>query len=165
MKWIGILFIVVSAWSVGYRTTRNMTHRCRNLRNCLHALQVLRNEIAFIGTPLPQAVALMAVACQGRLADVLTRTAQDMDRCPWKLPVEALRCCDVPRDLEEDLSLEELFCGLGKYDLEAQLGVIERVSTRVGKNLEELDQDRKNKGRTYETLGICAGLSVAILLL
>ena len=90
MKLIGMLFIVVSAGSVGFRIAFLLKKRCSLVRQFLQALQVLRNEITFCATPLPQAFALMAVSSDGTLGRLFSDVAKDMDRRRWATPQAAM---------------------------------------------------------------------------
>jgi len=165
MKWIGTVCIVISAWSVGYEINRKMKYRCLQLQQMLRALQLLRNEIAFCGTSLPNIFALMAATCDGALEALFSFVAKEMDHSPWKTPIEAAKPL-LENSTQDTLPiLEDLFRGLGNYDMDAQLATIERVQTAVRNSLDAAEQDRRKRSKTYETIGICAGLSVAILLL
>ena len=164
MKLAGMIFIVASAGSVGLGIARGLRKRCFLFQQLLQALQLLRNEIAFCGTPLPQIFALMAASCRGELETIFSETARSMDHgktSPSEAMYKALKGC-VDRELTG--LLLQLAAGLGKYDLEAQLNTVEAVREQVQTLLYSLEQERRTKSKTYETLGICTGLSLAILL-
>lgn len=166
MKLIGMLFIVVSAGSVGFRIAFLLKKRCSLVRQLLQALQVLRNEITFCATPLPQAFALMAVSSDGALGRLFSDVAKDMDRRRWATPQAAMEKAleQTPEELLAPI-LIALSKSLGKYDLDAQLMGIEAARQECETLLQNLERERSLKSRTYETLGICAGLAAVILLL
>ena len=166
MKLAGIVFIVTSAGSVGFRIAASLRKRCIMLRQLLQALQLLRNEIAFCGTPLPQAFALMAASCNGVLEKIFTAVAKEMDKQHWVTPLAAMEHgVHEGKEVLVEPILLELAAKLGKYDLDAQLQAIETARHRTEELLFQMEQERSNKSRTYETLGVCAGLAVAILLI
>lgn len=166
MKLAGILFIVGSAGFVGLRIARSLRNRCRMLRQLLQALGVMRSEIAFCGTALPQVFALMAVGCDGSLERIFSETAKRMDKQRWMTPLQAMEqaladektCFLFPM-------LKDLARQLGKYDLEAQISAVDGTKARAETMLQQLEQEQSRKSGTYETLGICAGIAVAILLI
>jgi len=166
MKLAGIVFIVGSAGVMGVRISLSLRKRCELLRQLLQALAVLRSEIAFCGTPLPQAFALMAVQCSGTLETIFSSAAKQMDRQRWMTPLQAMELA-IAESRETFLApiLRELFAQLGRYDLEAQVRAVDGAQSRTKTLLSQLEQERNRKTGTYETLGICAGIAVAILLL
>lgn len=165
MKFIGIVLIVVSAGSVGFRMAISLKQQTREYTQLLQSLQLMRNEIAFCGTPLPQTFAVLAASCQGRTGQFYEAVAKTMDKYPWMTPVEAVQ--QQQKLLHGGFPVtvfSELAVGLGKYDLDSQLQAIAAAKDRVKLVLEQLEQERRGKTKLYETLGICAGLSLAILL-
>ena len=166
MKLVGMIFIVASAGSVGFRIAVLLKRRCMLVRQFLRALQLLRNEISFCGTPLPQAFALMAASCDGQLARLFSDVAKDMDRRRWVTPQAAMEKAleETPEELLKPI-LIDLTKRLGKYDLDAQMQGIDTAYREAELLLQTLEQERSLKSRTYETLGICAGLAAVILLL
>ena len=91
MRLAGIVLVVLSAGSVGFRIALALKKRCRLLRQLIAALQLLKNEIAVCATPLPQAFALMAVAVDGPLEQLFSAVAREMDRNRFLTPLMAVR--------------------------------------------------------------------------
>ena len=54
---------------------------------------------------------------------------------------------------------------LGKFDLAGQVRGLEEVRTACELELRPLTQQKQNAIRSYRTLGICAGIALAILLI
>lgn len=55
--------------------------------------------------------------------------------------------------------------GLGRFDLESQLAAIERAKGSITSVLLQLQAQKRARCRSYETIGICAGLALAVILL
>lgn len=170
MRVAGIVFIVLSAGSMGFRMAFYLKRRCRLLEQLMAALQVLKSEIAFCGTPLPQAFALMAAATEGVPAALFSQIAKEMDKRRWLTPLAAMQQAlrqtpELPQGDKASLILLELSGSLGKYDAESQLHGIDRAMARLEEERGRAERERSVKSRTYETLGVCAGLAMAILLL
>ncbi len=170
MKLVGILIIVLSAGSVGFRIAASLKKRCKLLRQLSTALQVLKNEISFCGTPLPQAFALMAVSVQDTPERVFSSVARQMEQRRWLTPQHAMEQAlteqpELGHDADTADLLIKLAAGLGKYDRDSQLQTIEKVGAELESLLQAAEQERSIRSRTYETLGICAGLAVGILLI
>ena len=170
MKLAGMIVILVSAGSVGFRIAAALKRRCRLLQQLLAALGVLQNEIGFCGTPLPQAFALAAVASEGTVEALFSAMAREMDRRRWLTPAAALeQAWQEQPDLREEEALRQcllaLAASLGKYDRDSQLTALEAAKTRLADLLHAAEQERSVRSRTYEALGLCAGLALAILLI
>ena len=170
MRLAGIVLVVLSAGSVGFRIALALKKRCRLLRQLIAALQLMKNEIAVCATPLPQAFALMAVAVDGPLEQLFSAVAREMDRNRFLTPLMAVRQAlqEIPELPEGDAAqqtLLELAARLGRYDIESQLQGIDLALLRLTEELHKAEQERGTRSKTYQTLGICTGLAVAILLM
>lgn len=54
---------------------------------------------------------------------------------------------------------------LGRFDLEGQLKGIDGISREAAAELDRLTKNQDARLRSYQTLGLCAGAALAILLL
>ena len=170
MKLIGAGMVVLMTASVGVRIAASLRNRCKMLRQILLLLQVMENEIYCCGTPLPQVFALMAVSADGSIGRVFSEMAKQMDKRRWTTPRNALeQAVESEIDLQADKEVVDVFLelmtGIGKYDKESQKQSIDRAKNRVEALLQAAEHERSVRSKTYEVLGICAGLSVAILLI
>ena len=170
MKLIGVIFVILSSGTVGFRLARQLRQRCTMLRQLQSGLHVLKNEIAFCASPLPKAFARVAASLDGPMAEVFAKVSGSMDKHCWLTPFSAFRQAlrDAVGIRQEDkirTILLELAGKLGQYDLDSQMQGIELAMNRLEEERQNAEQERSVKSRTYETLGICAGLAVAIILL
>lgn len=53
--------------------------------------------------------------------------------------------------------------GLGKYDLPGQLRAVDLAMDRLRSLLEQCQAEQRSRIRSYCTLGVCAGLAIAII--
>lgn len=165
MKLAGMLFIVLSAGSVGIGIGIAAKRRCQNLRQLLHALQALEREISFGASPLPDALKAAANAANGDIQQIFLQVSTRLDAAPWTSPKTALELSLTQTEEPWNNILRSLFGQIGKYDLQLQLAALERAEQEAEAALQELEQERSIKSGTYETLSICAGLAAAILLI
>ncbi len=169
MKLAGVIFIVISTCSVGLRIASTLRKHCKMLRQLLSALQVMESEIGFCSTPLPQVFALMAIQTDGSLSRVFSSVARAMDKNRWLTPQSAMaKALQAETHSEMDKQVAEellsLSAGLGKYDRESQIATLDKAKARIGLLLQSAEQECNVRSKTYRVLGICAGISVAILL-
>lgn len=165
MKVIGILLVIASTASVGFRLALSLKAHCDSLKQFLNALELLEDELSCNATPLVQAFFLTAEKTQGAIRNILQETAEQMESKRWLSPKTAMETAMVQTQNEFEDILTELAEKLGRYDLDKQLSAIRFAKMQAENRLALAEKERSLKSKTYETLGICAGLSVAILLI
>ena len=62
-------------------------------------------------------------------------------------------------------ALLALSASLGKFDVDGQCRAIDLAAACVGEALEDVEQASRARCRSYRTLGVCAGLAIAVILL
>lgn len=170
MKIAGVVFIVLSALSVSMQISFGMKKRCGELRKFLMAVTLLKNEISVCKTPLPQAFALMAAAADGAAERLFSYIACELNKRRWVTVTTAM---EQGIQLNPMLAKEGDLCdilrfmavGIGKYDKSSQMVTLDRTITALETMIDQAEKERGLKNKTYEALGLCAGLSLAILLL
>lgn len=169
MKLLGVLFIVISASSVGWSLAVSVRKRCQVLGQLLSGLRYLKSELSFHNTPLPQAFSSLAEDAMGSVKGYFSLIASEMEQKCWLTPMTAMELASAlltelpPGDPARQV-LRELGSGLGKFDLDSQLQEIDAALWRLEELRKQADEERTLRCRTYQTLGICAGLALAILL-
>ena len=69
---------------------------------------------------------------------------------------------DIPKRTKN--ALDVMAQSLGRFDLEGQLKGLNLARNVCRRDLEELSVNRDVRLRSYQTLGLCAGAALAILL-
>ena len=166
MKILGISFITLSSAVVGFQMAAMLRKRCALMRELDDLLQLLEQEIGTCGTLLPHAFALLSAATDGIWETVFSGIAKEMDKNRWATPHEAAQ---IVLNQVHDRDISEIMLPMmkkmGKYNIEAQTQGIESARLQLRMLLQELEQEQKMKSKTFQTLGICTGLAVAILLI
>ena len=170
MRRAGIVLGVVYAGCVGVRIARAQKKRCSLERQLVAGLQLMKNEVDVCAAPWPRAFAVMAVAVDGPLEQLFSAVAREMDRNRFLTPLMAVRQAlreipELPAGDAAQQTLLELAARLGRYDTDSQLQGIDLALLRLTEELHKAEQERGTRSKTYQTLGICTGLAVAILLM
>ena len=166
MKLFGIVFVIFSAGTVGFQMASSLRKSCDDYRALLDSLQLMQHEIEVCRTPLPQVFALMAASSEGALEDIYSEAAHAMSRNCWISPYDAMKSVLQNGEWSQYGEVLLPLCRkLGKYDLDAQLSGIHQAQTQTERMLLEMEKERTVKSKAYRTLGICAGLAAAILLI
>ena len=165
-KWIGALLVIAGCGGVGFTMAAAYKREEWTLRSLISALDFMACELQFRLTPLPALCRQAGKECKGVIGKVLTTLAwelesqisPDADSCMY---AALARTENIPPETEKALRL--LGTSLGRFDLEGQLKGLEQVRSHCRRELDRLSQDRDQRIRGYQTLGLCAGAALAIL--
>ena len=167
MKWIGALLIVVGCSLFGFSMASSHRREEAALRQLLGALDYMQCELQYRMTPLPDLCRQAGLQNRNAVGQVLLMLARQLD-CQISPNVE--RCMAAALESEYALplrsrsALEILGTSLGRFDIEGQIRGMEGVRSICRKELEVLAENREARLRNYQTLGVCAGAALAILL-
>ncbi len=167
-KILGVILVIVSCGSVGFRIAANHRKEERSLHNLVGILDYMECELRYRLTPLPHLCRCVAAKFPLIPGDFFSVLAAEME---LQLSPDMEEC--VTRALRAQNSLPPItkrtidFFGktVGRFDLEGQLKGLDAVRSECKRNLEILTRDRDSRLRSYQTLGLCAGASIAILLI
>lgn len=168
LKTIGILLVICGASGTGFSMAWNVRQTVALVQQLLAALELMKNEIAYRRTPLPELMRLLEVQSRGAAADLFGRLAQDFSQRQDRT-VDAIvrRQVMATRGFPPAVRqiLLQLGSGLGQYDKEGQLRSIDLAVVRLRSLLEQYRDEQQARIRSYCTLGICGGLAIAIMAL
>ncbi len=165
LKIMGAILLVAGCGGFGVLMGFHYRREIRMLQVLLSSLQEMEWELKYRLTPLPELCAVAAIASRGKLRELYlnlqtameTGTCAEISGCMNGL----LQTMDIPDRTEK--CLRALGKSLGRYDLEGQLQGIQTVKTECHGYLDELEQHRAERLRSYQTLGLCAGAALVIL--
>ena len=166
-KLLGVLAVVLGCGGFGFRMAACHRLEEKYIRQLLTVLDQMQCELEYRLTPLPELCGIACENCTGKLRALFTALSAELDR---QIAPDA-QCCmrSAVSDSELSRTLKELLLelgrGLGSFDLNGQLRGIEAVRRLAIEALQESVNDRDVRIRSYQTLGLCAGAALAILLL
>lgn len=168
MKFIGAIIIVSACGSVGFSMAMAHRQEEKALQQLLNGLEIMSCELQQRLQPLPQLCAIAARECTGNLRLVFKTLAEELER---QIAPDAAICMEVALKAVPKLPsltrsvLEQLGHSLGRFDMEGQLKGLETAMLYCRNGLDRLSLNRESRLRGYQTLGLCAGAALAILLL
>ena len=168
LKTIGILLVVLGASGTGFSMAFSVHQSVSLTQQLLAAMEVMKNEIAYRRTPLPELMRLLSHQSRGAVAELFSGLADDFSQRQAR-SVDAIvrhRVAGI-RAFSPPLRqvLMQLGSGLGQYDAEGQLRSIDLAVVRLRGLLDRCRTEQSARVRSYCTLGICGGLAIAILAL
>jgi stage III sporulation protein AB len=167
LKLIGALFVILGCGGVGFSYAAAHRREEQNLRHLASALDFIECELQYRLTPLPELCRMAAQENHGCIKDVLMTLGEELEN---HSSPDVLSCMNVVYASVKDIpkrtrnALDVMAQSLGRFDLEGQLKGLSLVRSTCRRYLEELSANRDVRLRSYQTLGLCAGAALAILL-
>ena len=166
-KWIGTAIIILGCGGFGFRMAAAHRQQEQQLRQLLSALDLLEWELRYRLPPLPELCLQVANGSQGAVAGLFRRLYEELE---LQIAPDAGICMNAAVSIcNLSPAVKHLFLDLGRtlgrFDLEGQLNGIEAVRQETLIDLDKLTKDQDARLRSYQTLGLCAGAALAILLL
>ena len=136
------------------------------LRQMEYMTNLMESELTYRLTPLPELCKKVGKSVGGVPRRVLEGLARELEQqiCPdvSSCMHSVLAAMDsLPRSAERIFT--RLGNSLGEYDLPGQLKGLASVRHNCTRMLQRLDDNREQRLRGYQTLGICAGAALVIL--
>lgn len=168
VKLIGIIMIIGSCGAFGFSLAAAHRKESKCLRQLIAVLDFMACELQYRLTPLPALCRQAASESSGVIRQVLIgfteeledQVSPDVSSC---MTAALHRSTDIPKLTRE--CLIALGQSLGRFDLGGQLRGLEAIRQTCRHKLEGLEANKEVRLRSYQTLGLCAGAALAILLI
>ena len=167
-KWIGAILIVLGCGGFGFSMAASHRVQESSLRNLIRILDYMACELQFRMTPLPELCRMAGKENRNAVGQVFgllstelgNAISSDVSSC-----MEAVlkKRPELPPLTRDNLIL--LGQSLGRFDITGQLKGLESVRDTCRNALNNLSQNRDVRLRNYQTLGLCAGAALAIILI
>ena len=168
LRWVGALLVIAGCGGLGFSMGMYYKRQEHCLRQLIKSLDIFSCDLAYRLTPLPEICRSAATTIGGSVGKVFMHLAVELDSqiCP-----DAACCmeaalntvCDLPQCCRT--YLHQLGQTLGQFDVTGQLSELSAVKADCQEKLDLIRADRDVRIRNYQTLGLCAGVALAILLI
>ena len=171
LKLVGACLIMASAAGIGVSFSTDLKRRCQELRILKQLAYMLRGEIKFTKTPLPEAFSHISVRLPEPFGNFLSNVAEVLGTADgrtfgelWREKIkESLAGSHLSRMDKEQLgTLGEV---LGYLDLEMQLASIDLYLEQLELSIQEAESSMCSKQKLYQSLGVAGGIFLVILLI
>ena len=164
-KWIGAMLVIAGCGGVGFSLASNHRKTEAGLRQLLDALSYMESELTFRLTPLPDLCRITGTAQKNPVGQAFLQLSKELENhnCPdvGICVTSMLRWLELPKPVLD--GFRYLGSSLGRFDLDGQLKGMKQVQDYCRRELETMSQNREERLRSYQTLGLCAGAALAIL--
>lgn len=167
-KLIGAMLIVCACGGMGFAIAAGSKREEKELRHFVGALEYMQCELQYRLTPLPDLCRQVALQYPGPLGHVLAGLSDELESqvAPDVSCCMAAALAHYPEGSNKlRAGLELLGRNLGRFDVDGQVRELEVVRKYCRRELEALECNRDSRLRSYQTLGLCAGAALAIILI
>lgn len=168
MKWFGAAFIMISCISFGIVLSSSHKKEVRILKAFIHALDFMECELQYRMTPLPELCKLTAAESDGVLRKVFADLSNELED---QISPNVRICMNSVISNTKTLPISTVEClellgnNFGRFDLQGQLKGLETVREESRVKLNKLLMNSEGRIRSYQTVGLCAGAALVILLM
>ena len=166
-KWIGAVLIITACGGFGFSLCASHRREEGTLRSLIGVLDYLSSELHYHAPPLTELCRGAARFCSREIGGVFSELARILEenQNPDAASAmdEALKESNLPSVTE--VLLHKLGSSLGHFDLDGQLKTLNSLRDEARHQLEELTNHRDLRLRNYQTLSVCAGAALIILLI
>ena len=168
LQWMGAILIIAGCGGIGFLMATHDRRELLNLEQLALTVEYMICELNYRVVPLPELCRNASKRCKGSIRDLFENLAQELDsqiapdvECCMRHAME--RCPEIRGSVLDYLI--DLGSTLGNFDLQGQLRSLEGLLEQCRNRTEEMGKNRTQRLRGYQTLGLCAGAALAILLL
>lgn len=165
-KWIGAALVVLGCGGCGVSMAAEQRRQERLLHQLMFAVDYMECELQYRLTPLPELCRRASREAAGSLRQVLRELSTALDNCASPevsgcMKEVLQRHRELPGSIRRLLS--RLGHTLGRFDLPGQLQGLASVKKACREEGRRLSENRTERMRNCQTLGLCAGAALVIL--
>lgn len=171
LKILGAILTISSSAAIGFYFSIILKERVEDLKDLKKCIFILRGDIQYSNTPLPEAIGSMAERNQSNFKLFFEKVSDELSK------LEGKTFCEIwEKSIDEDLKdtcmnkkdktyLANLGENLGYLDKEMQINTIDLYIEQLESELEETLGTVKEKTRLYNLLGVLSGIFITIIML
>lgn len=169
-KVVGCILIILSSTLMGFYCSSELKSRINDMRELRKLIVLLRGDIRYGSTPLPEAISAIARRHEGNFKGFFTTVSVRLNERSgdtfsqiWKDAAEK-ELITTSLSKKDKNHLIQLGENLGYLDKEMQLNTLDLFLNQMEEEIQEVTKTAKEKAYLYNTLGIMAGIFVSIIL-
>jgi len=171
IKIVGCVLILSSSAGMGWYFSGELRGRIQDLKDLKRILSLLRGDIRYANTPLPEAVQALSVRHDGKYKVFFSKIAERLIELGgvsfsdiWKEAI-AKELSNTSLNKKDLQTLTQFGENLGYLDKEMQLNTIDLYLSQIDEEIKDLSKNVKEKSYLYNSLGILGGIFITILML
>lgn len=171
LKVLGAILTITSCTALGFYFSSELNTRLRQLRDWKKYIMILRGDIQYGGTPLPEAIGSLARRSPGVFRMFLEKVSEELFKGSGGTFSEIWRQCvnlylkNTSLTETDKEGIIRLGDNLGYLDREMQVNTIDLYLTQLQEEIKEQSIVAKERSKLYNILGIMAGLFITIVMI
>ncbi|MBH1940197.1 stage III sporulation protein AB [Mobilitalea sibirica] len=170
-KIIGCLLVIISTTGMGMFFSNELRCRIEDLKELKKLILLLRGDIRYANTPLPEAISGIARRHNGGYETFLSKVSSKLNELSgitfsqiWKEAVEQ-ELTKTSLTKKDKLHLVQFGESLGYLDKDMQMNTLDLYINQLEDETLELSKTVKEKAYLLNSLGIMAGIFISIIML
>ena len=170
MKILGCILVIASSACVGFYFSGEMRSRIEDLKELRKLIGLLRGDIRYANSPLPEAINSITRRHNGRFNLFFRYISAKLNELSgvtfsliWKEAAEH-QLINTALNKKDKLNLIQFGENLGYLDKDMQMNTIDLFISQLEDEITELSKTAKEKAYLYNTLGIMAGVFITIIM-
>ncbi len=171
MKIIGCILVVVSSTGMGFYFSNEIRCRIEDLKELRKLIVLLRGDIRYANTALPEAIAVIARRHNGNYNAFFKYVSTKLNELSghtfsqiWKEAVHTeLNTTSLAK--KDKLHLSQFGENLGYLDKDMQMNTFDLFISQLEDEIKDLSKTVKEKSYLYNTMGIMAGIFIVIIMI
>ncbi|CUH93281.1 stage III sporulation protein AB [Herbinix luporum] len=170
-KIMGCILIIFSSSLMGFYFSSQLKCRINDMKEFKKLIVLLRGDIRYGNTPLPEAISSIARRHEGNFKDFLTKVSDRLSERLgntfseiWTEAVEG-ELHDTSLSKRDKYQLIQFGENLGYLDKEMQMNTLDLFLAQMEEEIYELSKTVKEKTYLYNSLGIMAGIFISIIMI
>lgn len=170
-KIIGCMLVIASSAGMGFYFSGEIKSRIEDLKELKKLIGLLRGDIRYASTPLPEAISAMARRSSGHFEVFLKNVSGKLSELSgatffeiWREAVEK-DLIDTSMAKKDKCQLIQLGENLGYLDKDMQLNTLDLYLSRLDEEIADLTKTAKEKTYLFRSLGIMAGIFISIIMI
>ncbi len=169
MKWIGFLLVLTGTGGIGFSLVGEYTMRIRVLEQIKHMMHYINDLVLYENVCLPEAFRKTSARIEDPFGSFLEKVAYQLEDFSgediaflWKSNAAMLKGNMNKKDY---LEFSDCMKQTGFMDVKGQSQALKAYEQRLDLQIHKLSEQKEEKCKLYQTIGIMSGLFVCILLL
>lgn len=170
-KIIGCILVILSSAGMGLFFSNEMKCRIEDLKELRKLIVLLRGDIRYSSTPLPEAISVIARRHKGCFEAFFSKVSSRLNELSgvtfsdvWKEAAEN-ELTNTSLNKKDKSQLIHFGDNLGYLDKDMQMNTLDLYLAQLEDEIQELTKTVKEKAYLYNSLGIMGGIFIAIVML
>ena len=171
LKIIGCILVIASSTGIGFFFSTEMKNRIGDLKELRKLIGLLKGDIRYANTPLPEAISVIARRYKGCYHSFFQKTSTQLQELSgqtfsqiWKAAVDK-ELLDTSLSKKDKAQLISFGENLGYLDKDMQMNTFELYLAQLEDEIAELSKTVKERAYLYNSLGIMAGVFITIIMI